>query len=330
MTKQVKNRDNKKRHIILILCVSLVFVVALFSVMALFLTKDNKPIKSKTDGFAAVQSDVPADANENPGGKFYFAETEMTLKAGESRSAEVVNETGSEGNYIWESSNMSVAFAEEGVITGVAEGSCDITVKISGTDKSAKLRVYVVEDKEQIGEHDITEKNGCTYIDGVIIANKTYSLPEDYDPGISQEALDAFDEMAADAEKEDLNIYISSDYRSYYDQERIYNNYVERDGKEMADTYSSRPGHSDHQTGLAFDLNSIDDSFGDTPESDWVAENAHKYGFIIRFPKGKEEYTGYQYEPWHIRYLGKDMAEKVYESGLSLEEFLGITSKYMD
>ncbi len=176
----------------------------------------------------------------------------------------------------------------------------------------------------------IENKNGMTYIDGILIANKSYSLPSDYDPGESSEALDAFYEMQADASDEGLNIYISSSYRSYEDQERIYQNYCDTDGQEAADTYSSRPGFSDHQTGLAFDLNSIDDSFGYTPESDWVSANCHKYGFIIRYPKGKEEITGYQYEPWHIRYIGVDKAAAVYESGLCLEEYLGIDSAYKE
>ncbi len=176
----------------------------------------------------------------------------------------------------------------------------------------------------------IENKNGMTYIDGILIANKSYSLPSDYDPGESSEALDAFYEMQADASDEGLNIYISSSYRSYEDQARIYQNYCDTDGQEAADTYSSRPGFSDHQTGLAFDLNSIDDSFGYTPESDWVSANCHKYGFIIRYPKGKEDITGYQYEPWHIRYIGVDKATAVYESGLCLEEYLGIDSAYKD
>ena len=127
-----------------------------------------------------------------------------------------------------------------------------------------------------------------------------------------------------------LNIYISSGYRSYSRQQTLYNNYVKSDGKALADTYSSRPGYSEHQTGLCFDLNTIDDSFGNTKESAWLEQHAQEYGFIIRFPKGKDAQTGYQYEPWHLRYLGIDMATKVYNSGLSLEEYLGITSEYAD
>ena len=90
------------------------------------------------------------------------------------------------------------------------------------------------------------------------------------------------------------------------------------------------PGNSEHQTGLCFDLNSIDDSFGDTVEGRWVNDNCYKYGFCIRFPKGKDAYTGYQYESWHLRYVGKDLAEKLYNNGnwISLEEYFGITSEY--
>jgi D-alanyl-D-alanine carboxypeptidase len=173
--------------------------------------------------------------------------------------------------------------------------------------------------------------DGITYIDGVMIANKTYSLPESYAPGdLLSEVKEAFSVMQKAAAKEGLNIYISSGYRSYNRQVTLYNNYVKSDGVALADTYSSRPGHSEHQTGLCFDLNTIDDSFGNTAESAWLEKHAQEYGFIIRFPKGKESYTGYQYEPWHLRYVGVELAAKIYESGLSLEEYFGITSEYAD
>lgn len=102
------------------------------------------------------------------------------------------------------------------------------------------------------------------------------------------------------------------------------------DGKEAADTYSSRPGHSEHQTGLSFDLNTITNSFINTPECKWVNDNCYKFGYIIRFPKNKEKETGYMYEPWHLRYVGTDLAFKLYNNGdwLSLEDYFGITSTY--
>ena len=172
--------------------------------------------------------------------------------------------------------------------------------------------------------------NGVTYIEGVLIANKTYSLPSNYGSGLTSETRNAFNRMQADAKALGLNLWLSSGYRSYYDQKYIYNNYVARDGQAAADTYSARPGHSEHQTGLAFDLNTISDAFANTAEGKWVAENCHKYGLILRYPKGKDSITGYKYESWHLRYLGGDLPSKLYNNGdwITLEEYFGIDSKY--
>lgn len=179
-------------------------------------------------------------------------------------------------------------------------------------------------------EPNIEVIDGITYVDGILIANKTYALPSDFNPGVSDEAYDALTEMEIAAAEDGISLFIVSGYRSYDDQDVIYNRYVSQDGKAEADRYSARPGHSEHQTGYAFDLNSLEEYFADTPEGIWLAENCHKYGFIIRYPKGKEHITGYMYEPWHVRYLGVDIATSVYESGLTLEEYLGITSEYQD
>ena len=217
-----------------------------------------------------------------------------------------------------------------GNIVAKASGSDSITIKHTIQDIERKIKVTVK--KEEVKEVEkITVKDGLTYVGGILIANKTYSLPEDYDPGeLDEDAKNAFEEMKADALKDDIELWIQSGYRSYSLQEELYNRYVEEDGKEKADTYSARPGHSEHQTGFAMDLNIIDSSFEGTPEAIWIEENCYKYGFIIRYPKGKEKITGYMYEPWHLRYIGKENAKKVYESGLTLEEYLGIDSKYKD
>ncbi len=167
-----------------------------------------------------------------------------------------------------------------------------------------------------------------TYINGILIVNKSYPLPANYNPGVNPAAQSAFNTMQSAAAREGINLYIVSGFRSYSTQRDIYNNYVARDGKAAADRYSARPGHSEHQTGLAFDVNSLSQSFENTPEGKWLAANCHKYGFIIRFPKGKESITGYMYEPWHIRYLGTSTATSVYNSGLTLEEYLGVKSVY--
>ena len=171
--------------------------------------------------------------------------------------------------------------------------------------------------------------NGITYIDNVSIANKTYSLPESYNPAdILPECKQAFNEMKAAAAASGLSIYISSGFRSFATQKSIYNRYVSCDGKAIADTYSARPGHSEHQTRLSVDLNTITQAFGKTKEGKWVAENCHKYGFIIRYPEGKSNITCYCYEPWHLRYVGIEAATKIAKSGLCLEEYYGITSSY--
>ena len=187
-------------------------------------------------------------------------------------------------------------------------------------------------------------KDRVSYIDGHVIVNKTFSVPSNYIPSnayqevvgercnncINKDAMEAFLLMQSDAKAMGLNIYIASGYRSYSYQEKLYNNYVSISGKDKADTYSARPGHSEHQTGTCFDLNSVDDSFQYTNEGKWVNENASLYGFVIRYPKGKEDVTGYQYESWHLRYVGKELASKLYHDGSweTLEEYYGITSVY--
>lgn len=199
--------------------------------------------------------------------------------------------------------------------------------------------------KEKTSKGFIIEtRNGATYIDGYLIANKTYALPSTFIPenpevpvtearsntSLDKDLMTAFRKMQADATAKGLNIYIASGYRSYDYQVSLYNRYVANDGKAAADTYSSRPGNSEHQTGLCFDLNSIEDSFQYTNEGKWINDNCYKYGFCIRFPKGKDAYTGYQYESWHLRYVGEELAEKLYNNGdwISLEEYFGITSEY--
>ena len=207
----------------------------------------------------------------------------------------------------------------------------------SGNEISQKIKLIVVSDPNNMTF--TTSKgfkgkviDGVTYIDDVLIANKTYSLPSDYGNGLTSTTQSAFDKMNADAKSLGLNLWIASGYRSYATQKRLYNNYVSSDGKEAADTYSARPGYSEHQTGLAFDLNSVEESFANTDEGKWVKDNCYRYGLIIRYPKGKESVTGYIYEPWHLRYVGVELATKLYNNGdwITLEEYFGVDSKYKD
>ena len=179
--------------------------------------------------------------------------------------------------------------------------------------------------------YTIEQINGLYYIDGVLIANKSYTLPSSYNPGgLLDSFQNAFSTMQSAAANEGISLSVISGYRSYSRQNTIYNNYVSRDGKAKADTYSARAGHSEHQTGLAADINSLSQSFKNTKEGQWLNEHCSEYGFIIRYPEGKESITGYIFEPWHIRYVGKELASALYNNGdwITLEEYFGITSQY--
>ena len=177
------------------------------------------------------------------------------------------------------------------------------------------------------------------------IVNKNNKLSENYIPSdleqISLEyscdnkylrkiAKENFDQMAVDAKKNGFNIVAVSTYRSYEYQEKLYNNYVKNKGYYYADMCSARAGHSEHQTGLAVDIADLSldyDNFENTKEFIWVKKNAHKYGFIMRYPKAKFHITGFKYEPWHYRYVGRDIATYIYENNLTLEEYKKITHK---
>ncbi|MFS0645420.1 D-alanyl-D-alanine carboxypeptidase family protein [Siminovitchia sp. 179-K 8D1 HS] len=173
--------------------------------------------------------------------------------------------------------------------------------------------------------------NSPTYINGVLIVSKNYPLPASHAPGENPAARKAFNQMAKDAKKSGFRLTAFSTYRSYSYQKNLFDRYARKHGVEAANRYSAKAGQSEHQTGLAFDVGEVgkehlwaEEGFEHTNASKWIAKNAHKYGFIVRYPKGKEHITGYIYEPWHLRYLGVNLATKVYNSGLTLEEYLGI------
>ena len=191
----------------------------------------------------------------------------------------------------------------------------------------------------------ITTTDGVTYANGTLIVNKTYSLPSTYGPAsaggtntdctsqncFTPETWSAYSSMKLNAKSTaGIDLWITSGYRSYTMQQGLYNAYASRDGKEKADTYSARPGNSEHQTGLAFDIINASDSFNDTKEAKWLSDNAYVYGFILRYPQGKQGITGYKYESWHYRYVGKELAKILYNNGnwITLEEYFGLTSEY--
>lgn len=172
-----------------------------------------------------------------------------------------------------------------------------------------------------------------------ILVNKYNYVTEDYIPENLQivsskyssktvklvsYAKEAFEELAAAAEKENYTINAMSSYRDYAYQNTLYNNYGKKDGYDNADTYSARPGYSEHQTGLAVDIDNKKEyftNFEKTKEYEWMQNNAYKYGFILRFPKDKVLETGYEYESWHYRYVGKEIAKYIHDNNMCYEEY---------
>jgi len=171
----------------------------------------------------------------------------------------------------------------------------------------------------------------------LLVVNKKHKLREDYAPAtvdlyggsLRQEAASAFTTLYKAASSNGFTPKFVSGYRSYERQEEVYNDYVAKDGQVQADTYSARPGYSEHQMGLAVDVDdgsgcSLQECFANTSFGKWLVGNASRFGFIIRYEKGKEAITGYQYEPWHLRYVGLDEAKKIVESGKTMDQYYGV------
>lgn len=187
-------------------------------------------------------------------------------------------------------------------------------------------------DKGNIKETDVNKKE-------LMLVNKFYKLGKTYTPesimdipstyayaenSTTKEVFEAFKEMWKAAKKKDLTLIVGSSYRTYEEQEKLWNSYEMSHDEEWADDYAARAGHSEHQTGLALDIvtyNSTMDNFEESDEFKWLQKNAYKYGFILRYPKGKEDLTGYSYESWHYRYVGKEVALKMHEEDITFEEY---------
>ena len=172
-----------------------------------------------------------------------------------------------------------------------------------------------------------------------ILVNKYFYLGNDYIPDnledisnkysrsgmkLVSSAKENFEEMAKAALNDKKNIIAMSSYRSYEYQVNLYDKYVTNDGVDAADTYSARPGFSEHQTGLCVDIYDGELDYTNFEKSDsykWMQDNSYKYGFILRFPKGKEDITGYQYESWHYRYVGKEAAKYIHDNDITFDEY---------
>ena len=201
----------------------------------------------------------------------------------------------------------------------------DLRELVEYVNTYAYLKPYengIYADPDKYGTEVLVNK--YFYLGDTYVPNDLVKLTSEQGYGsLRKEAYDAYVKMFEAAKKDGIYFYATSSYRSYDSQVIIYNRYLTIDPQEKVDIYSARPGFSDHQTGYTVDIlkQGYDfDNFYTTNESKWLAENAYKYGFILRYPEGLENATGYKYEPWHYRYIGK-LAEDVYKSGVSYDEY---------
>ena len=207
------------------------------------------------------------------------------------------------------------------------------------TDPAEEARKKAVKAAKK-RENPLTEDTG----DILMIVNKEYGLSEEYKPNdltkvehcdfsvgsdechqLKKEPAEAIEEMFAAAREDGYEIIMRTGYRSYGYQAALYESYKEQDGEKAADKYSARPGSSEHQSGLCCDVGIEGkdlNAFEGTDEAKWIADNSWKYGFVVRYPQDKEDITGYMYEAWHIRYVGKEAAKYMHEKNLTLEEYL--------
>ena len=189
-------------------------------------------------------------------------------------------------------------------------------------------------------EHYTDIKNTDTSKNNLMINNKYYKLSESYEPNdlvevknwysygsnnkLRKEAYESFVNMFNKAKEDNITLIINSSYRSYKEQQEVYNDYLSKNTQEYTDKYAARPGHSEHQTGLAIDLTTYGangDNFDQTEAFRWLSENAFRYGYILRYPKGKETITGYNYESWHYRYVGVEAATTIHDSDITFDEY---------
>lgn len=211
------------------------------------------------------------------------------------------------------------------------------TPKLAGFDKAAHSltdpnSIWVI-----VNKHRPLQPTNYAPTD-LVFPDVSQRVPNNESMRMRQIAAQATEKMFADAKTHNLDLEISSAHRSYNFQVSLYNGYVNSQGKAVADTQSARPGHSEHQTGLVVDIQPtsgkchLDECFGEMNEGKWLAVNAYKYGFILRYPKDKQNVTGYIYEPWHFRYVGEELATEMHhKSFATLEEFfeLGAAPNYL-
>ena len=208
------------------------------------------------------------------------------------------------------------------------ENDYDITNVVSIVNVKANKEWYSDTKKTDLSKGHLMLTNKFNYLDNSYNSDNMVSVSKQYSYGenqmLTKETFNAFLNMFNAAKKEGLTLIINSSYRSYEEQDEVYNDYKSSRGEEYADKIAARAGFSEHQTGMAVDIQtygSTGATFEEFDEFKWLSENAYKYGFILRYPKGKEYITGYEYESWHYRYVGVEVAEYIHNNNITFDEY---------
>jgi zinc D-Ala-D-Ala carboxypeptidase len=349
-----RKRKQKKQRFLLI--VTLVFILLL----ALMVKSISGNAKQDLDSSQSSQDDINEQKEQSEGANnneileikvlpnICTANTGAVINLNNFK-AEAINKSGKK-----EELNNNILFSTDSDLIEIVNNTITVsdkaltadtaTVTVNYKEYNSDITIKIFNDLASTKDEDGVVTNPSSYD---MVVNKSRNIPSSYIPDdlvplddipkslqnpevnqLRKVAYDALKELFASAkEEQSFDLYARSGYRSYNTQVSLYSSYVSNHGQEAADKFSARPGQSEHQTGLAMDITcsamnyQLDTTFGDKEEGKWIAENAHKFGFIVRYPKGKEEITGYQYEPWHLRYVGPSLAEEIYKSQLTLEEY---------
>lgn len=271
----------------------------------------DKPNSDIEDFISDIEEDNPDLEEDNQ--VYKYTKDNLNLRIGPGTDHEII---------------LTIPRGEKVLVTGHDNG----WDKLVYNDTTGYSHIEYLSDSPEKSEDDleiIVSPETMKIVKGILLVNKEYALPMGYDPGEDPEALEYLDKMFEACNEEigkKLTAY--SGYRTYEYQKGLFNGYVNKNGYDEAVMYSAKPRHSEHETGLAYDIGGSDqaywleEEFEDTEEGIWLRENAHRFGYILRYPKEKTDITGYIYEPWHFRYIGIEHATNVYEEDITLEEYL--------
>ena len=307
-------RYKKKKPIIIIICfIALISTISFFSIKTMKELNYRKTIEYKLKIIGYTKEEINI-LKEKTNEKFInnllnFEYNKMYL--------DIINEK----YYIKEKLNEYALYYQKNTDRNANE---IVTIINTNTDKDYYTNIK---------NTDITKNE-------LMINNKYYKLSKDYTPNdlvdiknwysygdnnkLRKIAYESFINMYEAANKNNIKLIINSSYRTYDEQDKIYNEYLSKKSKEYADSYAARPGHSEHQTGLAIDIITPgynEENFETSETFKWLQDNSYKYGFILRYPKDKIEITGYNYESWHYRYVGTEVATIIHENDITFDEY---------